>query len=175
MQDEVNIFDDSSTKLTNTQQPIIIRWQDQATRLWQISIKKEQSKHPTQNTMPNHMHMYNDGEKVQQVYKLPSTKQVIRYYHSVAFTTKATRIKAIKAGFYATWPMLTTSSVMKYYPKSHETQKGHMHQTKQGVQLTKQQYDKNEPQVIHEPQPRVQEVQVKVEDIKHIMYTNQTG
>ena len=28
---------------------------------------------------------------------------------------------------------------------------------------------------MYEPQPRVQEAQVKIEDIKHIMYTNQAG
>ena len=50
-----------------------------------------------------------------------------------------------------------------------------MCQTKQGVQSTKQKDEENKPQIINEPQPRVQEIQVKVEDIKHIMYTNQTG
>ena len=63
----------------------------------------------------------------------------------------------------------------KSLSRSNETQKGHMHQTKQGVCSTKQNNDENKPQVIYEPQPRVQEIQVKVEDIKHIMYTNQTG
>ena len=50
-----------------------------------------------------------------------------------------------------------------------------MCQTKQGIQSTKQKDEENKPQIINEPQPRVQEIQVKVEDIKHIMYTNQTG
>ena len=50
-----------------------------------------------------------------------------------------------------------------------------MHQTKQGVPWTKQNDEENKPQVIYEPQLRVQEIKVKVEDIKHIMYTDQTG
>ena len=71
--------------------------------------------------------------------KLPSTKQV-KYYHAAAgFPTKAAWIKAIKAGIFAMWPMLETSSEMKYYPESNETWKAHMHQTKQGVQSTKTQ------------------------------------
>ena len=61
-------------------------------------------------------------------------KQVIRYDHaSAGFPTKTTWLKAIKAGFYTMWPMLTATAVMKNYPESNETQKGHMHQNKQGV------------------------------------------
>ena len=79
--------------------------------------------------MPN-----NSNTNLQQVYKLRSTKQVIRYYHATAgFPTKSTWLKAIKADFYAMWPMLTATVVMKHYPESHETQKGHMHQDKQEV------------------------------------------
>ena len=101
--EEVNIFDGKQTKLTSTHQPIIRRLQDPVTGLWQISIKNKQKDNSIKNTMPNHVHTSNKEEKVQQVYELPSTKQVIRYYHAAAgFPTKSTWIKAIKAGFYKT-------------------------------------------------------------------------
>ena len=59
-----------------------------------MPINNKHKEHPTLNRIPNHMHMSNNGEKVQQVYKLPSTKQVIRYYHAAAgFPTKATLLR----------------------------------------------------------------------------------
>ena len=75
---------------------------------------------------------------VNNVYELPSTKQIIQFHHATAgFSTKAMWLKAIKAGFYATWLMLTAITVIKYFPESEETQKGHMQQNRQGIQSTK--------------------------------------
>ena len=68
------------------------------------------------------------------VYDLPSTKKSYAYHHaSAGFPTKAKRLKAIKAGFYAAWPMLMTATVKKHFPKSRETQKDHMQQSFQRV------------------------------------------
>ena len=68
--------------------------------------------------------------------------------------------------------MLTAAAVMKYFPELDETQKGHMQQSRQGLQSTKTIKDKQEPQVIYTPQPRVREKSVHVKDMKHIMYTD---
>ena len=109
--------------------------------------------------MTNNSDTNQTTEEIQQVYQLPNTKQVMRYYHAAAgLPTKSTWLQAIKEGFYAMWPMLTAMAVMKYYQESNETQKGHMHQNKQGVGSTKQKNNEQEPQVIHLPQMRVQEV-----------------
>ena len=63
---------------------------------------------------------------------------MIRHYDATAgFPTETFWIKAIQAGFYAMWPMLTATVIIKYYPESDETQKGHMHQNKEGLQSTK--------------------------------------
>lgn len=69
-------------------------------------------------------------EIIANVQDLPIKEKVIHYLHTaIGFPTKATLIKAIKKGFYATWPMLTVASVNKHFPESEETQKGHMRQT----------------------------------------------
>jgi hypothetical protein len=66
------------------------------------------------------------------VYDLPSTEHAIRSLHAAAgFPTKPMWIKAINAGFFNSWPMLTTTNVNKYFPQSEETQKGHMRQKKE--------------------------------------------
>ena len=73
------------------------------------------------------------------MYELPSTAQVISYLHACAgFPTKATWLKAIKGGNYATWPGLTVEAVRKHFPESDETSQGHMKGVKQGIRSTKQ-------------------------------------
>jgi hypothetical protein len=72
------------------------------------------------------------------VYNLPSTKQAIKWMHAVCgFAVKFTWLKAIKVENYVGWPMLTERNVQKYYPKTIETAKGHLNQTRKNVQSTK--------------------------------------
>ena len=60
-------------------------------------------------------------------YSLPSIEQAIRYLHAaVGYPTKETWTKAIRMGFFITWPALTVAHVNKHHPESEETQKGHM-------------------------------------------------
>eukprot|EP00956_Cyclotella_meneghiniana_P043212 scaffold258103_cov212-Cyclotella_meneghiniana.AAC.1 len=115
------------------------------------------------------------------VHELPNTEQVIAWYHAAAgYPTKATWIKAIDAGFFATWPMLTSKSVRKHYPESDETTKGHMRRIKSGVRSTKEQVQ--EPEEVSEALTRLAElrkkhrdVYVQVKEASEIIYTDQTG
>ena len=68
-----------------------------------------------------------DKEAAANVYSLPSISQVIKYHHAAAgFPTKDTWVKAIKAGYYVSWPGLTAEAASKHFPEAEETQKGHM-------------------------------------------------
>ena len=53
------------------------------------------------------------------------------------FPVKSTWIKAIEAGNFAGWPLLTAKRVKKYYPETSETPKGHLNQVRQNVRSTK--------------------------------------
>jgi hypothetical protein len=69
------------------------------------------------------------------VYDLPSTEQAIKWMHAVCgYPVKSTWIKAIKAGNFVGWPLLTEKNVAKYYPETTETPKGHMNQTRKHAQ-----------------------------------------
>lgn len=71
------------------------------------------------------------------MYELTSTEKATWYLHVAAgFLMRATWLKAIRVGNYATWPMIIVKNINKFFPKSDEMQKGHMRQTKQGVLLT---------------------------------------
>jgi hypothetical protein len=72
------------------------------------------------------------------IYDLPSTKQAIKCMHAICgYPVKSTWLKAIKAGNYVGWPMLTERNVQKYYPKTTKTAKGHLNQTRKNVRSTK--------------------------------------
>ena len=73
-------------------------------------------------------------ESVQSEYKLPSMTKAITCLHAAAgFLTKATLLKAIHAGFFTGWPLLTVDNVNKHFYKSVETFKGHIKGQRQHV------------------------------------------
>jgi len=58
--------------------------------------------------------------------------------HAVCgYPVKSKWIHTIKVGNYVGWPILTERNVRKYYPKTDETIKGHMNQTRKNVRSTK--------------------------------------
>ncbi len=77
-------------------------------------------------------------EEANNVYNLPSTKEMIKYLHaSAGHPVKDTWTKAIKAGNFTTWPGLSVKAVHNYFPESDETKQGHMNKQCQNVQSTK--------------------------------------
>ena len=71
-------------------------------------------------------------------YDLPSIEDLVLYMHAAAgFPVKSTWLKAIKKENFETWPGLTYTNSVKYFPHSVETIKGHMVQPSQGVRSTK--------------------------------------
>ncbi len=72
------------------------------------------------------------------VYELPLMKEVVQFQHAaLGFSMKATLLTAICHRNLITFPGLTSKNVNKFFPKSDETKKGHMKQTKQGVRSMK--------------------------------------
>ena len=114
--------------------PILIGKRDEHGR-YRIPLVQERGHwvpcHPTQST-GDVLHQANS------VYDLPSTEQAIRWMYAVCgFPVKSTWLKAVKAGNYIGWPMVTTKNVTKYYPDTIETPKGHLNQTRKNVRSTK--------------------------------------
>jgi hypothetical protein len=71
------------------------------------------------------------------VYDIPSTEQAIKWMHVICgYPIKSTWLKAIKAGNYVGWPMMTERNVKKYNPKTIKTAKGHLNQTRKNILST---------------------------------------
>ena len=120
-------------------------------------------------------------EKALNIYKLPSTKEVIRFGHAaLGFPTKASLLKAICHNNLVTFPEMTVNNVNKFFPESNKTQKGHMRQSRQGVRSTKV-IDEDamlESETHPKPTPGIKfkDVYLRVFDMsKKAMYTDQTG
>jgi hypothetical protein len=72
------------------------------------------------------------------IYDLPLTEQAIKWIHTICgYPVKSTLLKAIKAGNYVGWPMLTEHNIHKYYPETIETAKGPLNQMRKNVRSTK--------------------------------------
>ncbi len=97
--------------------------------------------------------------------------------HSVCgYPVKSTWLKAIKAGNYMGWPMLNERNVQKYYPKTIETAKGHLNQTRKNARSTKakraplETWDTSQ---LHGK--KVQDVYTETYKVRKTMFSNQTG
>ena len=106
---------------------------------------------------------------------------------------KSTWIKAIKAGNFTGWPVIGERTVSKYYPKTNETPKGHMSQTRKNERSTKVKKKivlRNGgaegaadclKRTFEEPNNRqlkgrkVKDVYTKVFDVKNTVFSDQTG
>ena len=144
--DEVKIFDAAAAPFQLEGKVVMQGWRCPQTKLWRVPLQEKWNNINTETALlsqevteiiMNKRGEFDTTEFSNSVYELPNTEQVIAWYHAAAgYPTKATWIKAIDAGFYATWPMLTSKAVRKHFPESEETTKGHMRRVKSGVRST---------------------------------------
>jgi hypothetical protein len=112
-------------------------------------------------------------EYLHYAYELPSVKPTIGYLHGVA-GFKASWLKAIPKGNYLSWPLINVKNVVKYFPESDETQKGHMRGQRQGVQSTKvAELTKDILTLL--PHQKKNDIFIAEHEVKSIMYADQTG
>jgi hypothetical protein len=116
-------------------------------------------------------------QQANSVYNLPSTKQAIKWMHAVCgYPVKSTWLKAIKAGNYMGWPMLTECNVHKYYPKTTKTAKGHLNQTRKNVRSTKVKSTPLETcNTSHLHGKKVHDVYTQMFMVRKTMISDQTG
>ncbi len=92
------------------------------------------------------------------------------------YLVKSTWLKAIKAGNYVGWPILTERNVQKYYPKTTKTAKGHLNQTRKNVWSTKVKATPRETCVtFHLYGNKIRDVYTQTYMVCETMFSNQTG
>ena len=153
---------------------ILIGWRDPSIpRLWSFSLLPQNS--DAHWGAPITTSTISDAFSA---YKITSAEALVRFYHAPdGFPVKSTCLHNIKAGNYTSCTGLTAANATKYCPKSIETKKGHMTQTRQGLRSTKPKYSKPTPTPpLEEPLPPVasNKVHICVENIKKL-YTENMG
>jgi hypothetical protein len=188
--DEVRVFDLELTKINiEGEAAVMTGWRCPKTKLWRIPIKPITENQNTDTILMSQeatdiimaRRSEHPDKFVNSVYELPNLEQVIAWYHAAAgYPTKTTWIKAIEAGFYATWPLLTVKAVKKHYPETKETPKGHMKRVKSGVRSTKEQVQEH-PEVeaalsnLADLRRKHRDIYVKIEEAGEMIYSDQTG
>ena len=141
-----------------TQHQQICRWQ-QLPAPCNPSSKGGKTNNQDYGRYPSYQDPAQEQTQQELTIKGPKHQEIICYHHAVAgFQTKAMWLWAIKAGFFVTWPMLTTAAVNKFFLEMDEIQKSHMQQNHQGVWLTKEAQQEEDQHIIHIPQQRTQEI-----------------
>jgi len=97
------------------------------TKLW--SMDKKDNHDPALHPLPL---------QANNAYTQKTLRDLVVYLHQAAFSpVPSTWIVAIDAGFFTTWPGLTSDLVRKHLAKSIATAKGHMRKKKMNIRSTK--------------------------------------
>lgn len=130
----VTVHDEKDVLITCKGEPILIGIRDEHGR---YRIPLIQQKGQWQPRKPSRK-ARETLSQANSVYDLPSIEQAIKWMHAVCgYPVKSTWLRAVKAGNFVGWPLLTEKNINKYYPESVETPKGHMNQTRKNVRSTK--------------------------------------
>jgi len=123
----VEVFRANDIVISSTAPPALQGWWD-GRGLWMVPVVDDTATSPSLDV----------AETAMSVYKLPSTKEVVRFLHaSLGHPTQATLLTGAQHGNLVTFPGMTPQNISRHFPESDETQKGHMKQTKQVVRSTK--------------------------------------
>jgi hypothetical protein len=176
------IYDDYTTQIMASQHPILDADRCHSIGLWKLQLDAQQE-------LPHEKQ--NPPEAINVIFNLPSTCQTFLWHHHAAagFPAKATFIKAVRCGNYATWPNLTVNLIHKYMSDSDKTTKGHLKGLRQGIRSTRQRVferlierevtrtkpdGENSPP--HLPPPtKLDDMFVQVTDLTEELHTDQTG
>ena len=111
--------------------------------------------------------------KANNVYDLPSTEQAIKWMHAVCgYPVKSTRLKAVKAGNFVSWPLLTEKNVQKHCPLADKMAKGHMNQTCKNVRSTKAKQPFEQANATSLRGKKIQNLYVNIYDVRETIFSD---
>jgi hypothetical protein len=167
----VSVHKEEDVLITVNNEPILIGVRDEQGR-YRIPLQQHKGQWKPRHASKKARQTL---RKANSVYDLPSTEQAIKWMHAVCgYPVKTTWLKAIKAGNYIGWPLLTVKNVTKYYPETTETPKGHLNQTRKNVRSTKPKPFKTTSSTQLQGK-KVQDGHTQVYEVRETVFTDQTG
>lgn len=162
------VFDRATANIYHNHQLVMSGARDPLTRLWNIDLPHPPSP-ATTATLQQPLHAcYSINPR-------STIAQRIAYYHACCFSPPlSTWCTAIDAGFFTTFPELTSALVRKYPPSSMAMHKGHLDQTRANLRST-------QPKPVVSPRSRPHELFLGVVDAPElpakvgVVYSDSTG
>ena len=132
------LFGDGEAKMYHKGKLIATGYLNRQTFLYYIPITNELPRVADRNVAPRVNPL--ETELAANAYEIRVAPPLIAYLHAAAgYPPKSSFIRAINAGFYATWPGLTAARVRKHLPgKVDETAMGHLNMVRQHIRSTKE-------------------------------------
>ena len=111
--EDVRVYKERDILITCKGEPILVGKRDERGR-YRIPLVQQrgqwQPKRPTKRSTKYF-------QQAKSVYDLPSTEEAIKWMHATCgYPVKSTWIKAVKAGNFTGWPIISVRTVTKYYP-----------------------------------------------------------
>ena len=103
------------------------------TKLWLVPVhQRKQLRLINNNNQPS------TTQKINDIQQTKNQEQLIQYLHQCLFSpTKSTVMKAVKNNQLLGFPGLTTQAIIKHFPESTATIKGHLHRQRKNLQSTR--------------------------------------
>jgi hypothetical protein len=103
--------------------------------LWYLVTDKSAKNSPTNQAG---YQTRSDVNSLTNVYQAKRIKEAMQFLHAALWSpAKATLLQAIKAEFFASWPLLTAKNASKHLEETMATHKGHLKRTKQNIRSTR--------------------------------------
>ena len=157
---------------------------DPTTGLWTIDLQPPNGTSLPQNQFPVVPLPFSSCPQSNNVHAHFKKRDIAQYIHAACGSpVPSTWLKAIEAGYFTTWPGLTTELVRRHLPKSMATAKGHLREEHQVLRSTKttptSHLSENsiKPVITTNNQPSIQTHWVYMEPIELTgqIYSDQTG
>ena len=130
--------------------PRVQGWRERTgEKLWHVPLESLQPKEPSTVDRLLLSHSPNVAkesladlhEVAHNVYELPTLGQGIQWMHAVCgYPAKDTWIKAIRAGNFVGWPLLTVENVHRHYPETDKTPMGRLDAERSAKRSTRKKF-----------------------------------
>ena len=165
-------FTTASVLLSKDSRTFAIGHRNPVNGLWNVNLSETVEVTPVSLPLVNNVHT------------MKTLTDLVHYFHRACFSPVVkTWTQAIDAGFFTTWPGLTSALVRKHLPKSVATAKGHLRQDRKNVRSTQNPLHSSlrEPPVMttlelhHDSNVRTQCAFAKTVSLTGKVFSDQTG
>jgi len=135
------VFDKEHVKIYQGEDLILTGQRDHYTGLWHVPVSDStDTPDLSTKTQNDTHHNAQTTQHCNNAYETQTISELAQHMHAACFSpAKSTFLKAINAGFFATWPSLTHQNAQKHLKKSIATAKGHLDQQRKNIRSTKKQ------------------------------------